>query len=479
MIHPLMSSVKRFFKNVLRTATRLKMYAATGKKIFGRPAAFLSVIISTAALLLSSGCLTQLSFLRIFFSHPEIGTHNRLIFLVSFCLSIKNAFPDVHIFITTVLISGLSGINLVLFFHLFSRKYLKIKLFLSNLTIEMLGFVLGIACWYSVLLTIGLTLPPFQHSLIARSSFLLRELLFGSVDLLLLLSVLFRLWKKIPKTPVVHENPPITEIPIRKRKNARNILIAPLSVGIIIAGTLYIGVIQRKELAFSLWDIFRLERLPIILDSKNPELYYLMGNEHFGGAGTYDLNKAKRYFISSIRLEYAFPDAHYQLGRTYFIQGDFAHALFEIRETLRIDPEFKKAYYMYGLINGYQKNYAEAIHGFSEFIKRDDFNWAGYNDLAWIYFQKGDYEKTRDTAKEGLHHAETNPWLQNIYGTALMNLGEKEEAEKAFRIALRETESMSPERWGGAYPGNDPRTYDQGLGQMKAAIRHNLALLED
>jgi tetratricopeptide (TPR) repeat protein len=215
------------------------------------------------------------------------------------------------------------------------------------------------------------------------------------------------------------------------------------------------------------------------MNPNNPDVFFAIGENSFGQGGTYDIMRAETAYSKAVELRPNFPEAHYQLGRVYFIQGRFHPALIEMTIVLRLDPEFKKAYYMYGLISGYQKNYDEAIYGFSEFIRRDDFNWAGYNDLAWIYFQKGDYEKTRDTAKEGLKRAEMNPWLQNVYGTALMNLGEKESAQKAFRKALRETESMTPAQWGGAYPGNDPRSYVQGLEQMKAAIRHNLELLEN
>lgn len=222
-----------------------------------------------------------------------------------------------------------------------------------------------------------------------------------------------------------------------------------------------------------------LDRGIALANSHDPEVFFDIGENFFGQGRIYDSTKAEQAYLQAIALRPNFLEAHYQLGRTYFIQGRFARALFETREVLRLDPEFKKAYYMYGLISGYQGNYDEAIYGFSEFIKRDDFNWAGYNDLAWIYFQQGNYEKTRDTAREGLKRAETNPWLHNMHGTALMNLGEKEEAKQAFEIALNEANKMTPEHWGGSYPGNDPRTYTSGLEQMRSAIKHNLDLIQN
>jgi tetratricopeptide (TPR) repeat protein len=235
----------------------------------------------------------------------------------------------------------------------------------------------------------------------------------------------------------------------------------------------------RTPALFSFLLFFGLDRGIAVANPHNPDVFFTLGENFFGHGRVYDVVKAEKFYSKSIALRPDFLEAHYQLGRVYFIQGRFYPALTEIKTVLRLDPEFKKAYYMYGLISGYQKNYDEALYGFSEFIKRDDFNWAGYNDLAWIYFQKGDYEKTRETAKEGLKRATTNPWLHNIYGTALMNLGEKEAAKEAFIIALNEAEKMSPADWGGAYPGNDKRLYEQGLAEMEAAIQHNLQLLQN
>ena len=215
-----------------------------------------------------------------------------------------------------------------------------------------------------------------------------------------------------------------------------------------------------------------------LANPNNPDVFFTIGENFFGNGRTYNLVRAEKAYSKAIELRQDFLEAHYQLGRVYFVQGRFYSALIETETVLRINPEFKKAYYMHGLISGYTNNYDQAIWGFSEFIKRDAFNWAGYNDLAWIYFRKGDYEKTRDIAKEGLKQAETNPWLHNIYGTALLNLGETQAAKEAFLVAIDETEKLTPQQWGGSYPGNDPRVYEQGLSEMKAAIQHNLMTVD-
>jgi tetratricopeptide (TPR) repeat protein len=226
------------------------------------------------------------------------------------------------------------------------------------------------------------------------------------------------------------------------------------------------------------WQRFHTERIALLLHRDDPDMLFEMGNSHFGGSGSYDIALAQRYYTETLRLRYTFPEAHYQLGRTYFINGKFSSALFEIRETLRYNPEFKKAYYMYGLISGYANDLDGALWGFSEFIKRDDFNWAGYNDLAWVYFKKGDYQKVKEVSEQGLSKAPNNPWLNNIYGTALLNLGNHEDALIAFRLALEQSEQLTALDWGRSYPGNDPRIYASGIEEMRNTIRNNIQLAE-
>lgn len=232
----------------------------------------------------------------------------------------------------------------------------------------------------------------------------------------------------------------------------------------------------RMPVLYAFWPALSLAPVAALINPADPELFLAIGNSYFGQGKTYDIQKAEAAYSRAVELRPDYLEAHYQLGRLHFINGRFGSALAETDTALRLDPDFKKAYYMYGLINGYISDFDQAIWGFDEFIERDSFNWAGYNDLAWIYFKKGDYQKTREVAEAGLKHAERNPWLQNIYGTALLNLGEKTAAREAFRIALEESEKMSEEDWGQAYPGNNPEIYSAGLAETKKVIRHNLDL---
>lgn len=231
----------------------------------------------------------------------------------------------------------------------------------------------------------------------------------------------------------------------------------------------------RHPLTTWVWSTTRSPFLTQLLSPSDPTVTFTIAQYYFNH-GTYDIARAKHYYQRTLALAPDSVPAHYQLGRIYFLQARYWLALKHMRLVLELDPEFEKGYYMLGLIHGYNGNLRQAIYGFEEFIKRDDFNWAGYNDLAWTYFQLGDFEKTLETAERGMARAYGNVWLLNMRGLALMNLNRTDEARQSFDQALERVKAMTPHDWGVAYPGNDPRIYAAGLERMREAIEHNVSL---
>ncbi|TXH01139.1 MAG: tetratricopeptide repeat protein [Candidatus Moraniibacteriota bacterium] len=247
-----------------------------------------------------------------------------------------------------------------------------------------------------------------------------------------------------------------------------------LGMVVLIAASLFP---YQKAITTFVWEKTRQPFLVTLLSPSDANLHFTMA-EYYFHHGAYDIEQAKYLYERTILLNPQHLEAHYQLGRIYFIQSQFWLALDHIRIVLNLDPEYKRGYYMHGLIHGYSGNMIQAIYGFEEFIKRDDFNWAGYNDLAWVYFQIGDFGQTLEVATRGLERAAGNPWLHNMRGLALMNLGKSEEARTDFLTAHKRVLEMTPADWGIAYPGNDPTIYAEGLKRMQEAIEHNLALIK-
>ncbi len=212
-----------------------------------------------------------------------------------------------------------------------------------------------------------------------------------------------------------------------------------------------------------------------------PRAMYQTGNIFFGGsAPLYNVNLAQYFFIYSAHplLGRPAPYAHYQLSRTYFITGDLERALTEAHLELDEYPEHAHTYYILGLTLGYMGREVEAINAFSAFIEYDPYTWAGRNDKAWLQFRIGDIDGALETIKpvSGMFQ---NAWIQNTYGTILLNMERYDEAEQAFEYAAKVVSGMDETKWGSAYPGNNPQIYSVGLSAMKHSIESNLKIIKE
>ena len=210
-----------------------------------------------------------------------------------------------------------------------------------------------------------------------------------------------------------------------------------------------------------------------------PTLAYY-GENYFGGELSYNTKKAEQIYQTIYADNPRYLLVNYQLGRLAFLQGDFTKARFYIEQEQKFYPQNYKALYMGGLIEGFAKNYDQAIKYFESYVQKEPRVFAGWNDLAWVYFAKGDYQMAHLSATRGLTENPENPWLLNALGVALLNLnlGEagRESAYKMFDRAERYADNLKIEDWGKNYPGNDPAVYQKGLEAMQLAIKRNKLL---
>jgi len=202
-------------------------------------------------------------------------------------------------------------------------------------------------------------------------------------------------------------------------------------------------------------------------------IQYLLGNHHLGGDGKYEISLAGKFFDQAIMLDDRMPLVHYQKARIHFLNSRYAKALTEVNKELEYNPSFSRSYYLRGLVYGYDGQYHLAALDFARFTILEPEEWAGYVDLSWALFQLGEYAEVRERLEQILPKTR-NAWLLNAYGVALLNLGEFEASRSALLEAKDLASRMTPEMWGIAYVGNDPRIYEVGLTEMRKNIDENL-----
>ena len=227
-----------------------------------------------------------------------------------------------------------------------------------------------------------------------------------------------------------------------------------------------------------IWKIVHIPEISLFLD-QDAMLALSIGNYYFNveGNGVYDLKKASVYFRRALEMDPNVPDAWHQLARIDFLHSNFRGAYDKINKQINLHGNSLMAsYYIRGLINGFLGNTDGAERDFKTFLAWDTKNWAAHNDLAWIYFSKGDYRNTEAIAREGLASNSGNAWLLTSLGVALLNEGKKEEARAILAEAFQASEKLNAADWHHAYPGNDPSLGDTGLAKMREVIRQNLAL---
>ncbi|MAF59667.1 MAG: tetratricopeptide repeat protein [Candidatus Pacebacteria bacterium] len=206
--------------------------------------------------------------------------------------------------------------------------------------------------------------------------------------------------------------------------------------------------------------------------------YFERGNLYFGYGNKYNLDIAREYFKRALEEGEDHLYAKHQLARIYFLEGDFDEAIRLIDEQVeRHGDNVISSFYVHGLINGYAGNFDKAEESFLHYLSVKDRNWAAYNDLAWVYFSKGDFNKSEEYARLGLAIAPQNPWLLTTLGSALMNLNLKERAKRFFEEALSEAKSLTEEEWSRANPGNDSGIAGRAIENMILIIKDNLALV--
>lgn len=219
--------------------------------------------------------------------------------------------------------------------------------------------------------------------------------------------------------------------------------------------------------------------------------YKEVGKEMFLG---YHKNDPAIFFLNlseKINRTENVPDyeIYFLLGRVLFVENRLKESIKNYSYAIEINPEHKESYYGRGLSYGFSSPIylKDAENDFQKYIDLDNEEfkksghhaygaWAGYNDLAWIYFLQGEFEKSVSTSKLGLEIAHDSPWLLNMLASSLISQNRCGEALPYLEKALTKSNQISVEEFGEAYSGDNRSLWSGGLANMQKTILENIEL---
>ncbi len=211
-----------------------------------------------------------------------------------------------------------------------------------------------------------------------------------------------------------------------------------------------------------------------------PERALTLGSMHFDSTRPYlyDIDDAERFLHSAYDQDPNLPTISHQLARIAFLRGDFRRAMAFIDQEISLQGEsFPNAFYMRGLIRGYQGHYHEAALDYVVYLKHDPHNWSALTDYAWVLTKAGRTDDARNVLKGAVSSFPHNPWLLNLYAVVLYEVGEYREALIHAHAAQRALENLTEQDWLVAYPGNDPATARSGIRALKDAVDTNMHMV--
>ncbi|NWF76676.1 MAG: tetratricopeptide repeat protein [Nitrospirae bacterium] len=119
------------------------------------------------------------------------------------------------------------------------------------------------------------------------------------------------------------------------------------------------------------------------------------------------------------------PEEHLNLGVTYERNGEFDHALKEYHTASKKLP---LAYLYIGNIYFHKNEYKEAEKYYIKAITKDVKNADLYNNLAWLYYKKG--ENLEEAEGLALKALKMNPEKSDIYQDTLEKIRERKQNKK-------------------------------------------------
>jgi Flp pilus assembly protein TadD len=141
--------------------------------------------------------------------------------------------------------------------------------------------------------------------------------------------------------------------------------------------------------------------------------------------------------------------ARYHISDVLRDRGDKERALKELKESIRLEPDFHGSHHRLGLLYASEGQTDKAFAEFSEVVRVDPNNTSAHQNLGIIYMDRGSWDKAIGELREALRYAPTNGRkvvIKNALAVSFARIGRVSEARRelseALRLAPEDTETL-------------------------------------
>ena len=110
--------------------------------------------------------------------------------------------------------------------------------------------------------------------------------------------------------------------------------------------------------------------------------------------------KAAEILRQGVDINFRDADLHYQLGYTYYLQGDKTLFARECTKALVVNPNYSKAYYALALLNFENRKYAKAITELEKCLKLNDHDIEAHYLMARLYIRCRNFTQAQEELKK-------------------------------------------------------------------------------
>jgi tetratricopeptide (TPR) repeat protein len=133
-------------------------------------------------------------------------------------------------------------------------------------------------------------------------------------------------------------------------------------------------------------------------------------------------------------------DTHFAAGQFAETQGDYANAVKQYKEALKLDPKHKRSLYRQAVCLSQLKKFPQAVASWKSYIEANNGDAQGYSNLGFCYELAGDTDLAESAYLRGINKEPKNVACRTNYGLMLARLGRTSEATLQLQAVLSEAE---------------------------------------